>query len=416
MTRSPRTFQAFENRSYARLWLSNCLSYTSRWMQMIVLAWLVLELTDSSWLVSLVGFFSSVPMLVLGLAGGVLADAMDRRRLLLITQATNVVAGLLLTFLLATGMVEVWHVYLITLVHGASWALSMPARRAVFFDLLGTSGITNAVALDTVGQNVSRMFGPALAGVLITLVGVTGGYGSITLFYAIGLVLLAWLQVPHALPPGSRRQPIGRNLLEGLRYARQDRTILAVICITVVMNLLLFNYVPLVPVIARDVLHVDPLLMGALQAAEGLGALVGSILIASAVSIRYHGRIFWGGSLLALIALLVFSMARWYIVALPVLLFLGLGSAGFGAMQSAIVMLVAKEEMRGRALGVVSLAIGAGPLGALLVGAMADAVSPVFALRMCALLGIVLLAGTVLLLPTIMDRTQPMRLVGKKGS
>jgi predicted MFS family arabinose efflux permease len=175
------------------------------------------------------------------------------------------------------------------------------------------------------------------------------------------------------------------------------------------MNLLLFSYVPMVPVIARDVLHVDALLMGMLQAVEGLGALVGAMWIASAARLQYHGRIFWGGSLLSLMALFLFSVSRAYIASLPILLFLGLGSAGFGTMQAAIIMLAAKEDMRGRALGVLSLAIGAGPLGSVLLGAVAEAVSPVFALRMSALLGIIAMACIVLFLPTITDRFQAMR-------
>jgi MFS family permease len=401
-----QTFRAFANRQYVRLWLSNFLSYTARWMQMILLPWLILELTDSPWLVALVGFFSSIPMLVLGLPGGVLADEMNRKRLLFVTQAANVVASLLLTVLLAAEAVQVWHAYVVTLINGACWALSMPARRAMVFDLLGASGVTNAVALDMVGMNGSRMLGPALGGALITLVGVTGGCIVISLFYAIGLVLLGSLHVHQMHRPTSSRRQIGRNLLEGFRYVREHQTILATIYITVVMNMLLFPYMPMVAVMARDVLHVDPLLMGALQAAEGLGALAGAIGIAATVTIHHHGRIFWGGSLLALGALLLFSLSRWYVLSFPALLCLGFGTAGFGTMQTAIVMLVAKEDLRGRALGVISLAIGAGPLGSLLIGAVADAVSPVFALRMSALLGIIAMACIALVFPTIIDRTQ----------
>jgi MFS family permease len=409
VVRPPRLFRAFENHHYTQLWLANGLSYTSRWMQMTLLAWLALELTDSPWSVALVGFFSSTPMLLLGLLGGVLADEVHRHRLLVVMQGVSTVTSLVLTLLLGSGVVQVWHVYLTVLLDGASWALSMPARRAMLFDVLGGSGVANAVALDAVGMNVSRMLGPALAGVLITLVGVTGGYATILLFYTTSLLLLGSLAVPDVPRPARHRQSIGRNLLEGFQYVRQHQTLLATIYITVVMNFLLFPYMPMVPVIARDVLRVDALLMGALQAAEGGGALVGALVIASATRIAYHGRIFLGGSLLALGALCAFSMSRWYVLSLPVLLLLGLGAAGFGTMQSTIVLLAAREDMRGRALGVMSLAIGAGPLGSLALGALASAVNPVFALRLNALLGIIALACIALLLPAITDRTQPVR-------
>jgi predicted MFS family arabinose efflux permease len=279
----------------------------------------------------------------------------------------------------------------------------------VIYDLLGVEGVTNAVALDSVGQNASRMCGPALAGVLITLVGVTGGYLTITLFCATAWVLLWSLHIPQAPRQERRQQSLSRNLLEGFRYVRENRTIMATLYITVVMNVLLFPYVQMVPVMARDVLHVDAALMGALQAVEGLGALLGALLIASAARLHHHGRVFLGGSMLALVGLCVFSMSRWYILSLPVLLCLGFGTAGFGAMQSTLVMLAAREEMRGRALGVLSIAIGTGPLGSLLVGAMASAVHPVFALRINALLGMMALTGIMLFIPSFIDPTPPVK-------
>jgi MFS family permease len=404
-----RTFQAFANRGFVRLWLANFLLYTSRWMQMTLLAWLILDLTDSPFLVALVGFFSSAPMFLLGLVGGVLADRVHRQRLLSLTQGTNVVSSFMLTLLLSTGALQVWHAYMAILITGACWALDTPSRRAVIYDLLGLEGITNAVALDAVGMNASRMSGPALAGVLITLTGVTGGYMVITVFCSIAWMLLWSLRIPQGPRPDRRQQSVWRNLLEGFRFVRESQTIKATLYITVVMNVLLFPYVQMVPIIARDILHVDAALMGMLQAAEGLGALVGAVLIASAVRLHYHGRVFLGGSLLALVGLLVFSMSRWYILSMPVLLLLGLGTAGFGAMQSTIIMLAAREEMRGRALGVLSLAIGTGPFGSLFMGATASAIHPVFTLRMNALLGLVALACIMVFMPALTDRTQPVR-------
>jgi len=405
-----RTFQAFANRGYVCLWLANFLLYTSRWMQMTLLAWLILDLTDSPFLVALVGFFSSVPMFLLGLVGGVLADRVHRQRLLSLTQGTNVTSSCMLTLLLSTGAFQVWHAYMAILITGACWALDTPSRRAVIYDLLGLEGVTNAVALDSVGMNASRMCGPALAGVLITLTGVTGGYVVITCFCSIAWVLLWSLRIPHSGPrPERHQQSVWRNLLEGFRFVRGNQTIKATLYITVVMNVLLFPYVQMVPIIARDILHVDAALMGVLQAAEGLGALAGAVLIAAAVRLNYHGRVFVGGSLLALVGLLVFSMSRWYILSLPVLLLLGLGTAGFGAMQSTIILLAAREEMRGRALGMLSLAIGTGPFGSLFMGATASALHPVFVIRMNALLGIVSLAFIMVLMPAFTERTQPVR-------
>lgn len=400
-------FRAFRNVNYTRLWGSNALMYTTRWMQMILLTWLTLELTEAPWLVALVGFFSMIPTLVLGLFGGLLADRADRYRLLVVTQGASVAVSVLMSLVLLAGIVQVWHGYVTALVTGITWALSFPARRSLVYDLLGSSELTNAIALDTVGLNVSRMVGPALAGVLIGSIGVSGGFVVMTGGNVLGLLLVYLLQIPPRQREVQPRQSIVQNLIKGFAYVKTEPIIMAIIWITLFVNLLLFTYSTMVPIIARDVLHVGPALMGALQAGEGLGALVGSMYIASAVNLRHHGRSYVGGSLLALIGLLAFSLSSWYIVSCPIMMALGLGTAGFATMQSAVVMLVAKADMRRRALGVVSLAIGGGPLGSLLVGAVAESISPMFALRINALMGIIVLALITLCIPSIMDRIRP---------
>ena len=401
------TFRAFANRSYACMWFANCLSDTSRWMQLTLMAWLILELTDSPWHVSLVGFFLMFPTLALGLVGGVLADETDRRRLLIIMQGACIVACLGMTLVLAGGAVKTGSVYLTILITGTAWALGFPSRRALIFDLLGASGVTNAVALDTVGMNVSRVLGPGLGGLLISLTGVAGGYGVVTLFYIISFVLLLFMRV-ESLPQHKRHnRRMFRNLMEGFRYIRQTPSILAVVWVTVAMNFLLFPYIPMVSVMARDVLHVGPALMGILQAAQGFGAVVGAILIASAGSISFHGRIFVCGSLFAMIGLGVFAVSPWYLLSFSSLLFLGLGASAFATIQAALVMLVAKKEMRGRALGVVSLAIGAGPLGSLMLGAMASWIGPLQALALNSLAGVIAVVLIALAIPSIIDRTRP---------
>ncbi len=174
--------------------------------------------------------------------------------------------------------------------------------------------------------------------------------------------------------------------------------------ITVLMNFLMFPYVHLVPVIARDVLHVGPGPMGVLIAAAGMGALVGAVLVASASSIHFHGWLYMGGSMLAFAALLVFALSDRYFLSIPALLVLGLGTAGFSTMQASIVMLVARADVRGQALGVVSLAIGASPLGALLEGAVAGLLSPGFALALNSILGALSIGLIALHMPSLRER------------
>ncbi len=426
--RTLRTFHAFQNRNFRLLWPANFFSYISRWMQMTLLGWMVLQLTDSPFLVALVGFFGMGPMLLLGVFGGALADRLDRRRLLITTQAINSIAVLVMVVLLNTGLVQYWYAYVAMVVSGAGWALDSPSRRSIIHSLLGSSGVTNAIALDSVAMHSSRMMGPALAGVLINLVDVEGGYFVVMAFQLIAVALIWSVRIPPRSETDGGNQTSGpagesdaveskqraghdspsifRNLIEGFRYVRGNRIILATIAVTILMNLFVFSYIQIMPIIATDVLGVGPGLMGILIATDGFGSLVGSMFIASMRGFRHHGRVYLGGSMIALFALLMFSFSRSYPLSLGILLVLGLGGAGFGTMQATIIMLVAREDMRGRALGVISLAIGAGPLGALLVGAVANAYSPMFAIGLNAGIGIVALTLVVLLMPSLRQRIQ----------
>ena len=237
---SPRTFDASKNRSYRLLWPANFCSNISRRMQMTLLIWLVLELTNSPWRVALVGFFGMAPLLLLGAIGGVLADRVDRHRLLVDTQALCLLSVVAMTLLLQTDSIRFWHAYLVIFMSGIGWALDMPSRRSVIHDLMGRSGLTNAVALDSMGMHASRMVGPALAGVLIALIDVGGGYIVVSAFNVVALILIWFLKLPLKSGRVSGSPNILRNLVEGLRYVRKSNVILATVLVTVLMNLLLF--------------------------------------------------------------------------------------------------------------------------------------------------------------------------------
>ena len=395
------TFRGFQQRGYRLLWLSTFSSQVARWMQITLLSWLVIEVTESPWQVALVGFFAMAPNLFLGLFGGVLADRADRRLVLVCTQSANLVAAIAMTTLLLTDLAQYWYAYPTILISGIGQALDNPTRRSAIHDLVGGSGVTNAIALDAMAFNASRLVGPSLAGALIAWVGVSGGYVAVTMLYVVAVALVSSLRLPERVSPFRGAQNFLRNLAEGFPYVRGHRTILAVVLVTIMMNLLVFSYLQMVPVIARDVLGAGPGLTGILMAVDGVGGLIGAGLIASAGTIGYHGRLYMGGSILALIALLLFSLSHVYVLSFAILIMLGLGAAGFGTMQSTIVLLTARLDMRGRAQGVIGLAIGSGPLGALMVGAVATAASPSFALGLNAVIGLVSLGLIGLLVPSL---------------
>ena len=400
-TRLPPTFDAFRHPGFRLLWPANFFSYISRWMQMTLLIWFILDITDSPFFVALVGFSGMIPLLLFGVFGGVLADRVDRRKVLITSQLINLTATTVMIVLLLTGLVQFWHGYIVALASGMGWAIDMPSRRSIVHDLIGHAGVTNAMALDSVGMHGSRMAGPALAGGLIAAVGVTGGFYAVVTLYLASFAFILMLRPPTRTVPSTKSTSVISNLLEGFGYVRTNRVILATVVITVLMNLLLFPYMQMVPVIATNTLGVGPGLMGIMMGADGLGAIVGSVSIASAGQLRYHGRVYLGGSLIGLVMVLAFAGSQWFEVSLAILILLGLGTAGFGTMQATIVVISSSEEMRGRALGVISLAIGAGPLGALLIGTLAEASSPAKAIVVFACLGLLSLSAIGLLMPEI---------------
>lgn len=346
-------------------------------------------------------------MFPLGLVGGVVADSSLRKKILIITQMTGLAAVTIAVVLLLTGLSEFWYAHILMLVVGSGDALDMPTRRSLAHDFLGDRGVTNAIALDSVGAGSSLMIGPAMAGALIAIFGVNGGGIAATILFASSLAVISRLSIDHTIDSNLHKAGIIRNLADGVKYVAITPALLSMILITVIMNLLLFPYMHIVPVIARDVLGVGPALMGLLQAMSGFGALIGSIFIASLTNVTHHGRIYLIGTLICFIALLLFSVSSSYVISLLLVLTIGLGLAGFISMQSLIAMLVARHDMRGKTLGVVSLAIGAGPFGALLVSALAEKIGPTFALLVNAAVGLPMVVVVALIMPALRSRMLP---------
>ena len=373
----------------------------ARWMQIMIVAWLVLELTDSPFMVALVGFFTWLPMLLFGLVGGLLADSLNRAWLLRATHGASAAAALTMAALLATDAVEVWHAYAVIVVTGLGNVVDQPARRALVHDFLGSTGVTNGLALDAVAFSASKVAGPALAGVVIAASGVTAAYSVACLLFACAAALVWFMSVAHESGREWDPRTVSADLAAALRYAFSRPAIRAVVVITVIMNVFLFPFTQMVPVIGRDVLGVDPALLGVLMAADGMGAFVGAVVLASMTGIKRHGLVFAVGAMTCTLSLVALSFSRDYGLSVASILALGFGMAGFGTMQAAIVILVSSHAMRGRALGVVGLAIGASPLGSLLIGAVANTVGVILAIRIHGLVGFAAVAVVTLLSSSI---------------
>ena len=393
-------FAPLRNVDYQRLLLSNGLWWATIFMEGTVLGWLVLDLTNSPWLVALVGFCRSVPFPVLGFFNGSLIDRFGRRRIIIAAQTLNLLAYLTISALLWLDLLAIWHLALASFVVGACWALDWPARRALMPDLVGKERTLDAMLLENLSQNVARILGPALAGVLIAI------YGALGCFISMALISLTTLLVLHTLS----QQPIPRNSMrpqlspwtvigETLRYARHHQAILGVLLVTAVMNLFVFPYMTLLSVFARDVLYQGPVGLGFLGTGSGIGAFLGLYLIIKLRGRFSQGWIFVVGTSFMSLTLIAFSLSTLFSLSWSMLFLMGVGQACFGSMQSSIILLAASDEMRSRAIGSLVLAISADPLGKLQTGLLSDLVGVPQAVTLQAMIGLLLIGLIAALLP-----------------
>lgn len=391
--RAPSIFSPLADSGYRRLLISTALWWSARWMETVVLGWLVLQWTNSAWSVALVGFFRVAPMPVLGLLGGAIADRYERRRLVVVAQCLNFTVTLVMVACLFTDRLSLPIVYAATFMMGVGWSIDWPARRSLMMDLVGFRLLHRATVLDTGVLFGMKIVGPVLGGALFTPFGPLGCFIILAGIYFVEIVLLASIRPTAAK---TSKQSVGQiltNLKLGFQYVATSQVILATLAITFFMNLLGFPYQYIVPVIARDTLGVGPEQLGLLVAADALGTLLGAVGL-TILGNRRPGWVYIGGSVGLGVFLLLFSLSHWYWLSLVLLLCAGVGVAGFATNQSTIILASVPEDMRGRAMGVLTACIGTLPAGVLLLGALSE--------RAGAQIGVLVMAGlcTVLVLGT----------------
>ena len=269
-----------------------------------------------------------------------------------------------------------WHIFLAVFLQGITKSLEDPSRRTAILDIVGEGRLVNALSLDTISNTMGKMIGPLLGGVLIDTTGFTGAYLFTIVIHLMALGVLTRVRIPQSRQPSAQVEAVWRSLGSSLRHAVHSPMLLAMLYITIVMNGLAFPVQQFIPAVGRDHLGVGATLVGLLVAAEGIGQLAGAGLMALSRDLRRHGRVFTLGSLAVLIIVILFVWSPWYALAFGLLVVGGIGQAGFGTMQSAITMLEAPREMRGRMMGLLSVCIGVGtPLGTLEIGAVATSFS-----------------------------------------
>ena len=365
-------FQSFQYQDFRWLWLGSLASFTAVSMQQITRGWLVLRLTnDSPFALSLVMMSFALPLTFASLLGGAMADRLSRKRMIILSQSGNAVMTLILATLDVTGLVRFWHLIIIGAINGTLAAFNMPSRQSIISDIVPEKDLMNAISLNSSAMNLTRIIGPALAGVLIIFLGTAGVFYLITVVYIMSILSVAVIK-ENWKDHTSTGKSVGTDIMEGFRYAKGNSVILGLLILSFVPALFGFPYIALLPAWAREALNVKADGLGLLMMTMGIGSLVGTLMLAS-ISHLKRRRLFltlngfiWG------LALVIFSRTGSYITAVPGLLFLGMANAVFMALNMTLMQSYASPEMRGRIISMHMMTFGIMPLSAVPFGALAE--------------------------------------------
>jgi MFS family permease len=358
---------------YRLLWLGQLCTSMGQWMDQVCRGWLIYELTGSPLLLGAVTACRAIPLLLFGIAAGVVADRYGKKAQLVIAQIGNAAINLLLAVLVTTHQVAVWHIFATALVAGTLQAFQQPARNALISDLVGERHILNAVALNSAVLNLSRSLGPAIAGFLIAQVGADGSYYVQALVYAVATLWTVQMHLPASADADRDRHhgSLWAGLREGFDFVGEHRELKIVLILALAPLLLGQPYGNLMPVFAKDVLKVGSQGLGLLLAAPGVGAVLGAAGVATFSHTGARGRFMLGGAAAFGLCIVGLAFAPWMAVALPLLGIAGFANTTYNALANSYIQTAAPPHLRGRVMSIYLLNRGLVPLGTLAAGTRA---------------------------------------------
>jgi MFS family permease len=365
------TFASLQHRNYRYLWSGTLLMGAGQWIQQVTLGWLLYDLTGSSILLGVLNGARAIPFLIAGPIAGVIADRVDRRYLLLRTQRVLLVTAFVMGWLVASGLLQPWQLFVFTLVTGLAWSFQDPVRQSLVPNLIPKKDLANAVALNSMAFNVTKVVGPAIGGMLIALFGPAGNFFIQGVAYSGVLVMVYLMHVPPT-PDQARHSSMLANLKEGLAYVWSNSLMLSLMSLALVPRIFAVPYQTLMPIFQKDVLRVGPSGLGMLMAAPGIGALMALIMLASVASrLRHQGVLLLASVTLLGLFLVIFSQTSSFRLALVVLVGVGSCQVLFNATVNTLLQMIVPDQLRGRVMSIYMLDRGLMPAGALLAGTSA---------------------------------------------
>jgi MFS family permease len=353
---------------FRRLWFGALAASVGQWMQQVALGWLAIIMTNSPGFVGIVTFSAGLPFLVVAPFGGALIDRIDRRRLMLSCQVLAFLLATMLAIDVMGAFVQPWHLPIAAFLNGSLQALLIPTQQSLVPTLVPRESLTNAIGLMSAGQNMTRVVGPSVAGILIGTIGV----GPTFLAQAIAIAFSFILVLGIVLPPRAHRSAGGRGIFDGIRLVTSRPDLRSLFLLASIPTFFVFPYIGFLNVFARDILHIGAEGLGLLMAVSGCGAVVGSLLVAAAARSEGTGRLLVGMTVLYGLPIIGVALSRTLWVTLPMLFMAGMLGAAFMSGNNALVQHRVSDDIRGRVMGAYMLTWGLMPLGSLPMGMIAD--------------------------------------------
>lgn len=364
-------FSSLKIRDFRIFWFSMFLSLIGTWVQSMAQSWLVFKLTHSALLLGVVGFLSYLPVSLFSLAAGALVDRTVKRNLILATQFIFMVLAFILAFLVQHNIVQVWHIIVIAFLNGLVFSFDAPARQAMVVELVGKNHLLNAIALNSAAFNSARTLGPALAGVLIAIVGMAGCFYVNAFSFFPVIAALIFIKQKSFVSNG-KNNTFFQDITEGLNFIKGNRFLLFLLSLVGMVSIFGVSYVILMPIFAQEILKSGPAGLAILMSANGLGALAGALNLARLKQAESHLRILKVSVIIFFVSVMLFSLSRYLWLSAFLLVMAGYGGASSMSMANTLLQISAPDEFRGRLMGVFMMMFsGLMPFGNLVSGSLA---------------------------------------------
>ena len=384
--------EVLKTKDFKKLWFIGTTGMSMRWIEQIALGYYVYQITKDEFLVGLVFFFRNVPMLLFGAFIGVISDEFDKKKILQITLIITAIIYFILTISSFLDQLNYFQICFGAFIAGLAWSFDFPIRRSMLSEIVDKRLYPSAIGVDMTSSNLARIIGPVLAGIVLQQVNLFPIYLFGTIMFLMAFISCLKLETKQYIRQESPSN-LGRfiyELIEGIKYIFTSKILITVLIVTIIMNFLVFTYQSQLTVLVQTNISDLPIILGFLAAVEGIGATLGTLIIAN-FPLKRGMLIFLSGSFLFGVCIISFTFSEFLFVSILLMLIGGFGMAGFGTLQSILIISSAEQKIRGRVLGILAITIGTQPIGAFILGYFSREYGSVIAVKISVVIAMAIL-------------------------